>query len=127
MPSAPSKSVAGPALTISEEFLRASVAARVAEVFTAEHMAAMAQAEVHRRIGLLTLDDAAKLLRCPSRAALIAFCRTARIKVTRFSHKKQFVAVSEIEAAIARKSVVPPEPGVDASRTVIAGRFRKAA
>lgn len=97
------------ALTITDAELRALCAARVEAVLTDEKLAALAQAEITARIGLLTMGEAQARLRCPSRKALRELCRRYGIEVVDFGPKKQLIRLASVEAVLRARSVVPAD------------------
>jgi len=95
-------------LTLTNAGLIALVSAHVAAQLPPEKVEQIAEKLISDRVGMLTLEQAAKHLQCRNVRQLVDFCREHKIPVAHFGPKKRFVKISEIEAAQARHSWVPP-------------------
>lgn len=87
------------ALTLTEDELSALVEKRVAELLSPERVEALAERHIADRIGLLTLEQAARQLQCKNVRQLTDFCREHQIPIEHFGAKKRFIRVEKIEAA----------------------------
>lgn len=88
------------------------LADRAEAALTPAQLEALRLRALEKRIGRLTLEEAAKFLACPSRASLLEVCRVRRIPIIRESRKRTFIRLADIEAADARERAVPGSPTV---------------
>ena len=100
--------MAGGVFTLSSEDLDRIVAERVADALTSEALERIAEKHIAERCARLTLDEAARHLRCPNRVQLLEFCRQHRIPIIEYSQKKKFILLRDLEAADAHRASLPP-------------------
>lgn len=95
------------ALSLTQEQLHSIVTAHVDRVLTPDLLTRLAAEHTAQRCARLTLDEAMKHLRCPSRAELIRVCAARRIPILRETRKRSFILLRDIEAADARIAALP--------------------
>lgn len=103
-------------LTISEADLKAMVAERVAAMLSPAQLEVMAEAWIMQRIGVLTLDEAARRFSKPGGRAMLRFAHKHRIPVYEFSREDRYIMVKDIEEALRRRRVVVAEGGLTGTR-----------
>ncbi len=106
---------AGAALTLGNDAFLALVAERIAGELTPERIEALAEKKIAERIGLLTLEQAARHLQCKNVRQLVDFCREHKIPVEHFGKKKRFIKLAEIERALERRKLAT-FPGTSSTR-----------
>lgn len=106
MPSADSPQQ--PALVITASDLAAMVQRRVDELLTGERIGEIAAAAIGSRIGRLTLEEAAAHLQCKTLRQLRECCAKYGIHIRKLGQKKEWIALADIEAALAKREQLLP-------------------
>lgn len=117
----PTSNGRGGMLSISAAGFWAMVAESVARSLPAEVVEAKVDEAIRNRIAVLTLEQAQKHLDCANERMLLDFCRKHRIPVRRFSRKKKYLLLADIEAALGRAAVAVPAAERTRLTRVLAG------
>lgn len=65
---------------------------------------------ISKKVGMLTMKQAAEHLQCKNERTLTDFCRENRIPIEHFGAKKRFIRIADIEAAQARVRLTVSDP-----------------
>lgn len=97
-------------LTVSREDLDRLLRAHIDATLPPERVEAMARERIDERVGSLSLEEAARALRCPSERALRETCAKYGIPIVTLG-RKESIRIAEVERVQREHSVKLPKRG----------------